>query len=180
MTPPRVALVALAAAMIGAALAAWLFYGHGDTKVGVAVPLPPAKAVAGQKTAPVAMKSVEAYAPEVKRKAKLPAAVAEDDTKHLIASGKLDAEERPYNFYAVVDETTGESRIYSQAEPLPWLALGRRGAVGITYGLSNGELEGKLYAYQDLLKVKALAAGVRAEIDTSANHYVGAYVEYRF
>ena len=180
MTPPRVALVALAAAMIGAALAAWLFYGHGDTKVGVALPLPPSKAVAGQKTAPVAMKSVEAYPHKVKRKAKLPAAVVEDDKQHLIAAGKLETEERPYNIYALVDETTGESHVYSQAEPLPWLALGRRGAVGIAYGLSNGELEGKLYAYQDLLKVKALAAGVRAEIDSSANHFVGGYVEYRF
>lgn len=172
--------VAPGAVMLAVILALWAFSGREEPAPGVAVPLPPTKAVAGQNKAPVPMKSVDAYPHKVKAKAKLPAAIVDDDTKHMVASGKLDAEARPYSLYALVDSDTGESTLMAKAEPLPWIGRGKRGAVGIAYGLNNGELGGKLYAYQDLLKVKALAAGVRAEIDNTGNHFAGGYVEYQF
>lgn len=110
----------------------------------------------------------------------LPAPVVQDAAKKVVATGKLDAEERPYTMTAVLDVETGDSQVYARPDPLPWIGRGRQGAVGVAYGLANGEPTGKLYGYHDLLRVKALHAGARAEVDQRGEWWAGGYVEYRF
>lgn len=168
----------LAAVLFG--LAIWTFWPREKPEVGESAKLPPAKEVRTVEKIIERVKYVKVYPPEVKAKLNLPLAVVKDDGKKVIATGKLDADERPYTMSAVLDTATGEAEVYARPDPLPWLAPGKRVAVGVAYGLSNGQQTGKLYAERDLLQVKALHAGARAEIDQRGQWWVGATVEYRF
>jgi hypothetical protein len=126
------------------------------------------------------VKVVYVYPDKVKAKLDLPAAVVDDKSKQVIATGKLDAEDRPYTISGVLDTQTGHAEVYARPDPLPWIGPGRRGAVGVSYGLRDGEQMGRLYASHDLLAVKALHAGAGATLDQDGQWFAGGYVEYRF
>lgn len=162
------------------ALVVWTFWPHPAPEVGKAEPLPPAKEAKREAKVPVPVKTVYVYRDRVKRDLDLPAPVVADQAKKVIATGKLDAEERPYTLSAVLDIETGDAKVYARPDPLPWIGPGRRGAVGMAYGLANGEPTAKAYAQHDLLQVKALHAGARAELDQRGDWWAGGYVEWRF
>jgi hypothetical protein len=168
------------AAVLLAALLAWNFWPRPVPEVGKAAVLPPPKEAKGEPKVPVHPKVVYVYRDALKKKLDLPAPVVADEAKKVIATGKLAAEERPYTLSAVIDTATGESEVYARPDPLPWIGPGKRGAVGIAYGLHNGQPGGKVYAYRDLLQVKALHLGARADLYQSGDNFVGGYVEYRF
>jgi hypothetical protein len=169
-----------AAAVIISGLALWTFWPRDTPDIGVSAPLPPAKEVRTVEKIKTDVKVVYVYPDKVKEKLDLPAPVVADETKKVTATGKLDAQERPYTLSAVLDTETGQSEVYARPDPLPWIGPGRRGAVGMAYGLHNGHTDAKLYAQHDLLQVKAIHAGARAEIDQRGEYWAGWYVEYRF
>jgi len=172
--------ILFAATIVALLAAAWTFWPRETPDVGVSAPLPPAKEVSAVEKVRTEVKVVYVYPKAVKAKLDLPDPVVADDAKQVIATGKLDAEDRPYTLTAVLDTETGDSQVYARPDPLPWIGPGRRGAIGIAYGLANGEPTGKLYGYHDLLQVKALHAGARAEVDQRGEWFAGGYVEYRF
>lgn len=175
----RTAVILIAAGLF-AALVAWTFWPHPQPEVGKAAPLPPAREVREVEKVRTEVKVVYVYPDKVKARLDLPAEVAADPARKVIATGKLDAEERPYTLSAVLDTGTGDSQVYARPDPLPWIGPGRRGAVGLAYGVGNNGPTGKLYAQHDLLQVKALHAGTRAEVDQHGGWWAGGYVEYRF
>jgi hypothetical protein len=162
------------------ALVAWTFWPRPAPEVGKAEPLPPAKEAKREAKVPAQVKTVYVYRDRVKRDLDLPAPVVADQAKKVIATGKLNAEERPYTISAVLDTGTGESQVYARPDPLPWIRPGKRGGIGVAYGISNNGPEAKLYGYHDLLQVKALHAGARAELDQRGGWLVGGYAEWRF
>lgn len=168
------------AALLLIVLAAWTFWPRAEAPVGVSAPLPPAKEV--RKTEKVAepVKQVRAYPKAAKAKLNLPPAVVKDDAAKLTTTAKLDAEERPYTLSTVIDAETGESAIYARPDPLPWLAPGKRGAVGISYGMKNGEPAARLYANHEFLRVKALRAGATGTLDQGGDRYAGVFLEFGF
>lgn len=170
----------LAAIAVLLALIAWTFWPRTEPAVGQSVVLPPATEVRTVEKIVERVKYVKVYPAKVKAKLDLPAPVVADAEKKVTATGKLKAEGRDYTLAAVLDVATGESEVYARPDPLPWLGPGRRGAIGIAYGLANGEPTGKLYAQHDLLQVKALHAGARAEVDQRGEYWVGATLEYRW
>lgn len=170
----------LLAAPILAALIAWTFWPRTEPAVGQSVVLPPAEEVRTVEKIVERPKVVYVYPQKTKQALNLPPDVVADPAKKAIATGKLDAEEREYTLTAVLDTETGDSQVYARPEPLPWIGPGKRGAVGIAYGFANGEPTGKLYAQHDLLQVKALHAGARAEIDQRGEWWAGATLEYRW
>lgn len=163
-----------------AALVAWTFWPRETPEVGKSVALPPAGEVRTVEKIVERVKYVKVYPPEAKKKLNLPAPIVADAAQKVTATGKLKAEERDYTLSAVLDTATGDSQVYARPDPLPWIGPGRRGAVGIAYGLANGEPTGKLHAQHDLLQVKALHAGARAEVDQRGDYWAGGYVEYRW
>lgn len=167
-------------ALVAVGATGWTFWPRAEAPVGESAPLPPAKEVRTVEKIIERVEYIKVYPPEVKAKLDLPAPIAADPAMKPIATGKLDAEERPYTLTAVLDVSTGESQVYARPDPLPWIGPGRRGAVGIAYGLANGEPTGKLYGYHDLLQVKALHAGARGELDQRGQWWAGGYVEWRF
>lgn len=168
------------AAILLAVLLVWNFWPRPVMEVGEAVPLPPAKEVRTVEKIVERVKYVKVYPPDVKAKLDLPDAVVAAPEKKVIATGKLDAEERGYTLIGVLDTQNGNAEVYARPDPLPWIGPGKTGAVGIAYGTGDVGISTKIYAYHDLLRIKALHAGARAEIDQRGQWWVGATVEYRF
>lgn len=177
---PMVVLLGYAPWLIVAGLVVWTFWPRPEQQPGKFEALPPAPEVRTVEKVVERVEFVKVYPNAIKAKLKLPDAVVADASRKLTATGKLDAEERPYTLTAILDTKTGESEILARPDPLPWVGPGRRGAIGIAYGLSNGEPTGKLYAQHDLLRVKALHAGARAEVDQRGEWWAGGYIEYRW
>lgn len=167
----------LISALILAALIAWTFWPRPVPEVGKAEPLPPVKEVRAIEKVVERVKYVKVYPPEVKAKLNLPEPVVNDAAKKVIATGKLDADERPYTMTAVLDTETGDSQVYARPDPLPWIGPGRRGAVRLTQwhdGVTQFDVS------HDLLQIKSLHAGVSGMVDTSGERRAGGYVEMRF
>lgn len=160
--------------------AGWTFWPRAQPVVGESVQLPPAKEVRTIEKIIERPKIVYVYPDKTKAALNLPPTVVQDKAKKVIATGKLDAEDRPYTLSAVLDTETGDSQVFSRPDPLPWIGPGRRGAVGIAYGLKDGTPTGRLYARHDLLQVKALHAGAIGNLDDDRQYFFGGYVEWRF
>lgn len=167
-------------AVVVGVLAVWTFWPRHAPEVGKSAPLPPAREVRSVERLPAEVRVAYVYPAKTKDALDLPAPVAADPAKAVMATGKLDAQERPYTLSAVIDTKTGQSEVYARPDPLPWLGSGRRGAAGIAYGLGDDGPTAKAYAYHDLLQVKALHAGARAEVDQHGEYWAGGYVEYRW
>lgn len=170
----------VAAVAILASLVVWTFWPRETPEVGKAVALPPAPEVRTVEKIIERPKVVYVYPQKTKQALNLPPDVVADPAKKAIATGKLDAEEREYTLTAVLDTETGDSQVYARPDPLPWIGPGKRGAVGIAYGFANGEPVGMIYGQHDLLQVKRLHAGARAEIDQRGEWWAGGYVELRW
>jgi len=170
----------LMAVIIGLLSAAWTFWPRAKPVVGMSVSLPAAKEVRTVEKVIYRPKLVYVYPDKVKAKLNLPAQITKDQTKKVLTTGKLETNDRPYTLSAVLDTTTGNSEVYARPDPLPWIGPGKMGAIGVSYGLRDGKPMGRAYIYHDLLRVKALHAGARAELDQDGQNYIGAYVEYRF
>ena len=167
-------------AAVIAALVAWTFWPRDQPEVGKSVALPPAKEVRTVEKIIERPRIVYVYPQKTKQALDLPQDVVADPAKKVITTGKLDADERPYTLTAVLDTETGDSQVYARPDNMPWIGPGKRGAVGMAYGLKDGEPTGKIYGYHDLVRVKAIHAGARAEIDQRGEYWAGIYAEYRF
>ena len=172
--------LALAGVILLLLALAWTFWPRAKVDVGQSIQLPPAREVRTVEKIIHQVKYVKVYPDKVKSGLDLPASVASDAKKKVIATGKLDAEDRPYTLSAVLDVESGDAVVYARPDPLPWIGPGRQDAVGVAYGIKNGAPAGRLYAEHDLLRVKALHAGARGTLDTDGDWFAGGYVEYRF
>lgn len=142
--------------------------------------LPPAKEVRTVEKIVERVKFVKVYPPEVKAKLNLAPALVKDEAQKVIATGKLEAEDRHYTLAAVMDTETGEAVIHSRPDPLPWIAPGKIRAVGIAYGIGQEGQTGKVYGYQELVRLKRIHAGLRVEADQHGEYWAGGYAELRF
>lgn len=123
---------------------------------------------------------VSLYKPEAKKKLKLPAPIVSAPSKHVAAATTTQNDTRQHTITTILDTDTGEFATLDRIEPLPWLAPGKRGAAGIAYGLGNDGPQTKVYAYHDLVQLKALHAGARIEADQRREWWAGVYAEYRW
>lgn len=160
--------------------AGWTFWPRDAAPVGESVALPPAKEVHTVERIIERPRIVYVYPEKTKTDLDLPADVKHDGAKKVTATGKLDAEDRPYTLSSVLDTATGESRVYARPDPLPWLAPGRTGSASVAYGLKNGEPNVRLAAEQELLRVKRLRLGVNSTLDQDGEWFAGASVAYRW
>jgi hypothetical protein len=156
------------------ALIIWMLWPTPQQPVGVSTPLPPAPAAKDKPTETIQVKTVVVYRD---RPVPLPTA---KPTERVTATGRLDAEERPYTLSATLDVETGQSRIWSQPEPQPWLAVTRHGEAGVSYGYKSGEPVFRLSARQDLLQVKAMRLGLSSTLDSDGDWFAGAELKYRW
>lgn len=170
----------LVAAAVVIAAVIYTYWPRAGLPVNESSPLPPAKEVIHTEKIITQVKYINVYPDKVKEKLDLPAPVKDDVHKQVTATGKLDAEDRPYTLSAVIDLETGDSQVYARPDPLPWLAPGKRNEIGIAYGLKNGVPQAGLFARKELLRVKAIHGGAMALLWQDADWFTGVYAALEF
>lgn len=124
---------------------------------------------------------VEVYTAPAKKKLDLPAAVQQDTHAHVVAATRVAADDHPETVTTLLDDQTGAETTLVRREPLPWIAAEQRGELRLDYGMKNGARKvGRLSFQEDLVEVKALHAGVNANLDTDGQFFVGGGVAYKW
>lgn len=97
----------------------------------------------------------------------LPAAVASDPVKQVIANADLPPSEGGISTVTVLDTRTGESTIIAKEKPLPFLAFLNSGEVGVRYGVTTAAgQQGWLHGRWEFLRVGAIRLYTGGEIST--------------
>lgn len=172
----------LAGALVGViALLAWQER-QPDLTPGVVSLATPARVLTKVERITVPCTVVQAYAPEAKRKLKLPASVRENPKAHVLAASDVKAAERDTRISTVLDTATGAVDTYTEALPLPWVRPEARGEVGLYYGVKSGHFGpvGRLQASYDVLQVKAAHVGVMGSVDTDGAAFAGVGLRVRW
>lgn len=183
------AIIAALCILLGAAL--WWINRPGETVgVGKTVQAAPAAEIKkAQKVAVDVKAPVKVYSggAGLKGRIKLPEDVVADGRQQVIASSKIDAtDDHPHTVTTVINTETGESETYVRTDPLPWLAWGRRGAIGMYAGIKNGMPTVRLQIRHDLIQIKAIHFGAIAAIDQpisgpmTMDYFAGVGAEYRW
>ena len=157
----------------------------------VSVPAMPAPEIKRAPTKAVTIKQpLKVFAGDTKFKLKLPAAVQKNEAEHVLAATQVKGSDRPQTITTVVNEETGQSQTFVKTDPYPWLAFENRAEVRMAYGyrydfrgglgVQAGKQVGRLSFTYDALRVKALTAGVVAQVDTDGQAFVGVGVGYRW
>jgi hypothetical protein len=172
----------MAAAVLAACIGFVVFFSDLHQQQPPVTLLPPADAVKRvEKVDLVPAAPLKVYKPAAKTKLNLPAAIKADPAAHVTATGKLTARDNSlYSLTAVLDANTGESAIYAERGPLPWLSARQSGQVTVSYGLRGSEPMGRLAWSHAFLSVKALDVGLTATIDQDGAHYAGVGIGWRY
>jgi predicted transcriptional regulator len=157
--------------------------------VGIHVIATPAKQVADipKHQALIKSGSVRVYESHAKIELKLPDAILKDDTKQVIESTKVLADDHDQTVTTIVDTETGDTQTLVRREPLSWLAWRDNGSAGMYAGIKNGQPTARLEVKQNLFSVKAVHFGAVATLDHPLNstlakpdYFIGVGAEYRW
>jgi hypothetical protein len=151
----------------------------------VSVPATPAPEL---KRAPTKLvtpkKPIKVFTGETSAKLKLPADVIANPAENVIAATQVRGSDRPQTVTTTLNTDTGESRSFVKQDPLPWLAIETHGEVRLSYGYkyNRGVVDRvtRLGIGYDVLRVKALTAGVTGTVDSDGVVFAGVGVAYRF
>lgn len=151
----------------------------GPTATAVAAKLAPE--VSKIERVEVAPKTVKALPHKAKQKLALPEPVASDPNIYALGANRIKPDLYPVTVTTTLDAETGEIQTYEKREPMPLLALPKRGEAGVAYGFKpDGGPVWRLYARQGLLDVKAMRVGVEATLDSDGDAFAGASLSYRW
>jgi len=125
-----------------------------------------------------APKGIKTYVQPAKKTLKLPAAAIEDDDIHVIESTRVELDTHPHTVTTLFDTRTGETTTLDRREPLPWLALKKTGAIGLSYDVITGART--LYGRQDIVQIKGLYLSGVAALRSDQDKMAGIAIEYRW
>lgn len=147
----------------------------------------PAPALRRAPTALVAVKApVKTYQGETKANLKLPPLVQADSNQQVVAAAQVKSDLRPQTVTTVLNTETGKVDTYIKTDPYPVFAIEARGEITTAYGykLRIGDIAPKpvvrLQAKYDVVRVKALTAGVVATLDSDRDAFVGLGISYKW
>lgn len=129
---------------------------------------------------------VKTYRGKTKARLELPASVQADDHQQVIAASQVKADLRPQTVSTVVNTKTGTVETFVKTDPYPWLAVETRGEARVAYGykfqprVGSVQPVARLQVGYDVVRIKALTAGVLATLDTDGTGFVGVGVSYRW
>lgn len=161
-------------------LLSWLIFAPNDQPTGTTVIAQPASELKGEVTAAASPRVIYVYRDAVKKKLALPVDVQADANRQVATSSVVRPDIRPHTLTTVVDLSTGEFTVHDKTEPLPWVALTRRGEAGIAYGIKDGMQTTRIYVQQDLINIKAVSLGAAATLDQDGEWFVGFKAGYRW
>ena len=143
------------------------------------IPSPPSKDLAKVDKEILKCLPVVVYKDRAKDKLGLPTAVVADTEQRVLGATQVKPNERPTTVSAVLNIVNGETAFYQRLDPLPWLAFNRRATLGVAYGFKNDH-DGaaiRVYGKLELLKIKALKAGLMGDVDNARGWFGGGYAE---
>ncbi len=129
---------------------------------------------------------VKTFQGKTKVNLKLPAPVIADETQQVIAATQVKADLHPQTVSTVVNTETGEVQNYVKTDPYPWLAIETRGEAKVAYGYKYRHTLGiaapvvRLQVSYDVIRVKALTAGIIGTFDTDRDTFVGVGISYKW
>lgn len=125
---------------------------------------------------------LKVYKPEVKRKTALGKGLKVDEKKHLVATTKVESEEKPVEVSTVLDERTGDFTTVVTELPTPLVSIQPKTEIFAEHGIraSDHKQISRLGVNHQLFKVKGVAFGVTAQVDSEQETFVGARVSYRW
>lgn len=181
-------LVGIGGVAIGGAwlLAVLLLASAQKPLTGESVPTAPAKEVKKAPVKRVAPKGgVQVYAGGTKANLKLPAAVIEDNRQEVVAATQVKASDRPQTVTTTVDTEKGTFQTFVRQDPYPWFAVETRGEARLSIGYRIDGLEPpkpivRLGINYDVIRVKAITAGITTTIDSDGRAFAGVGVAYRW
>ncbi len=145
-----------------------------------AAPAPTAPELRGERTTVAECKPIVIYRDKVKEELSLPADVQANAQRQVVAATKVPASDRPHTVSAVADLGTGKVDLYLRPDPLPWLALERRTAFGLVYGIDEeGRTVLRGTAQLELLQLRHAHLGAAAHVDTTGRVLAGVAVTFR-
>ena len=131
-------------------------------------------------------KPVKTFQGKTKANLKLPAAVVADETQQVIAATQVKANLRPQTVSTVANTETGAVESYVKTDPYPWFAIEGRGEAKIAYGYKYSHTLGvaapvaRLHLSYDVIRVKALTAGIMGTFDSDRDAFVGVGISYKW
>lgn len=137
-------------------------------------------------TAPVAIKKpVKTYAGDTKARLKLPPSVQADANEHVVSASQVRGNDRPQTVTTTINAETGSVTSYVKQDPYPWFAVETRGEIKLHYGYKADDLGRvqqvtRLGVNYDLVRVKALTAGVVLTADSDGSTFAGVGLTYRW
>lgn len=162
------------------AFGGWKIYRAMQPSALVAAIAPPASSTSGDKKNTEDCKTIEAYAPKIKKKLGLPESIQKDDSISVIATADVPRTEHPLIASALLNRGTGVGEIAFTPQPLPWLARGNGLAVGALWGASD-ETTGavRIYARYELAQTKRVRWLAGGSLETGARWFAGVGAEFR-
>jgi hypothetical protein len=154
-----------------------------DEQVGAHVEAQPAPEVKKAPKKKVTVKApVTVYRGGVAR-LKLPPEAQTPNTE-VIAATQVRGSDRPQIVTTTIDTDTGESQTFTRLDPYPWFAIETRGEARLAIGmkLRDGRAEQvvRMGVGYDVVRVKALTAGVQGTLDSDGEGFIGLSVAYRW
>ncbi|OFZ67395.1 MAG: hypothetical protein A2V79_09290 [Betaproteobacteria bacterium RBG_16_56_24] len=150
----------------------------GPARVGEHVPAKVAPQVKIIPKVEIQPKNVKVYTPKAKTKLDLPEAVKNDQNIHVIEATRVEPNDHPGTVTTVLDERTGETQTFYRREPLPWFALKKTGAIGLSYDAITGLRT--LSIRQDILQIKQLYFSGEVALRSDRDKIAGIRIEYRW
>ena len=147
----------------------WQFFHH----------MPPAQsansvaALKHQATETVTVTSIQAFPTADKRKLDLPEDIQKDSNAYVVAAIQLNPNTHPQTITAVMGTQTGQTALYTQQTPLPWIAPIRDTTLNIDYGFKRTTPIWRIAAHKELLQIKDLQFGVTGQVDTDGTWFTG-------
>jgi hypothetical protein len=168
-------------ALTGALLVVACFFGYQwYLSLTPAAPGVIAKEIAGEATTAVPCTTLQVYSGAAKSKLHLPAPVVADPNKHIVAAITAPASSHAQTVTAVTDANTGETLLYTRAEPLPWISFKRHGEIGLAYGYQGSQLVTQLEASYDLMQIKMMKFGVTGQVESGGHAFAGVRAAIEF
>lgn len=137
-------------------------------------------------TAPVAIKKpVKTYTGDSKANLKLPKSVVDNPDEHVVAASQVRGSDRPQTVTTTINSETGQVTSYSKVDPYPWFAVETRGEAKLAYGYKADDLGRvrqvtRLAINYDVVRVKAVTAGVVLSADSDGSTFAGVGLTYRW
>ena len=171
--------LAIGGAVLFSSACLWHLYSQApEATVGVSIPATMAPEIKSLPMVGVEIKKpVKVYAggAKTKKKLKLPDVIVQDESKSVITSSKVEADDHAHTITTVINAETGESETLDRRDPLPWISFTTKGDAMLAGGVNaSGEQAGMVQVRQGILRIKNVTLGVVGTV-SHANNGIGGH-----